>query len=132
MINILLENQIWRIKTKEELNKLIKHKNIVNYTKAQRLSWFGRVQRMSDTRTVKKIFNWKLLTKRSQERPKYRWEDNIKQDICQMKIKNGQLASRIERNGRRRSLRRPKLSVIKESSAPGRRRRYPVVMKGQQ
>jgi hypothetical protein len=31
--------------------------------------------------------------------------------------------SRIERNGRRRSLGRPKLSVIKESSAPGRRRR---------
>jgi hypothetical protein len=42
---------------------------------------------MSDTRTVKKIFNWKPVTKRSQERPKYRWEDNIKQDICQIKIK---------------------------------------------
>ena len=26
------ENQIWRIKTSEELDKLIKHKNIVNYT----------------------------------------------------------------------------------------------------
>ena len=50
-------NQIWRIKTKEELDKLIKHKNIVNYIKAQRLSWFGHVQRMSDTITVKKIFN---------------------------------------------------------------------------
>ena len=24
-------NQIWRIKTNEELDKLIKHKNIVNY-----------------------------------------------------------------------------------------------------
>jgi hypothetical protein len=35
----------------------------------------------------------------------------------------GQLASRIDRNGRRRSLRRPKCSEIKESSAPGRRRR---------
>ena len=116
------ENQIWRIKTNEELDKLIKHKNIVNYIKAQRLSWFGHVQRMSDTRTVKKIFNWKPLTKRSQGRPKYRWEDNIKQDICQMKIKKiGQLASRIERNGRR-SVRRPKLSAIKESSAPGRGR----------
>ena len=67
---------------------LIKHKNIIHYIKAQRLSWFGHVQRMPDTRTVKKIFNWKPLTKRSQERPKYRWEDNIKQDICQMKIKN--------------------------------------------
>jgi hypothetical protein len=42
---------------------------------------------MPDTRTIKKIFNWKHLTKRSQE-PKYRWEDNIKQDICQMKIKS--------------------------------------------
>jgi hypothetical protein len=64
---------------------------------------------MSDTRRDKNIFNWKPLTERSQGRPKYRWEDNIKQSICQIKIKNGELASRIERNGRRRSLRRPKL-----------------------
>jgi hypothetical protein len=48
------ENQIWRIKTNEELDKLIKHKNIVTYIKVQRLSWFGHVQGMSDTRTVKK------------------------------------------------------------------------------
>jgi hypothetical protein len=67
------ENQIWRVKTNEELNKLIKHKNVINHIKAQRLSWFDYVQRMPDTRTVKKIFNWKALTKRSQGRPKYRW-----------------------------------------------------------
>jgi hypothetical protein len=42
---------------------------------------------MEDTRTVKKIFNWKPLTKRSQGRPKYRWEDNIKLDICEIKNK---------------------------------------------
>ena len=34
------------------------------------------------------MFKWKPLTKRSQGRPKYRWEDKIKQDICQMKIEN--------------------------------------------
>jgi len=71
------ENQIWRVKTNEELDKLIKHKNIINHIKAQRLSWFGHLQRMPDTKTVKKIFNWKPLTKRSQGRPKYGWEDNI-------------------------------------------------------
>jgi len=71
-------NQLWRIKSNEELDKLIKHKNIVNCIKTQRLIWFGHVQRMPDTRTVKKIFKWKLLTKRSQGRPKYRWKDNIK------------------------------------------------------
>jgi hypothetical protein len=66
------ENQIWRIKTNKELDKLKKK----------------HVQRMPDTRTVKKIFKWNPLTKRSQGRPKYRWEDNNKQDICQMRVKN--------------------------------------------
>jgi hypothetical protein len=51
------ENQIYRVKTNEKLDKLIKHENIINYIKAQRLSWFGHVQSMPDTRTVKKIFN---------------------------------------------------------------------------
>ena len=71
---------MWRIKTNEELDKLIKHKNIVNNIKAQRLSWFGHVQRMPGTGTVKKIFKWNSLTKRSQGRPKYRWKDSVKQD----------------------------------------------------
>jgi len=87
-IDCSIQNQSWRVKTNEELDKLIKHKNIINHIKAQRLSWFDHIQRMPDTRTVKKIFNWKPLTKRSQGRPKYRWEDNITQDICKMKIKN--------------------------------------------
>jgi hypothetical protein len=43
------ENQIWKVKTNEGLDKLINHKNIINYIKAQRLSWFGHVQRMPDT-----------------------------------------------------------------------------------
>jgi hypothetical protein len=83
-IYIYKENQIWRDKTNEQLDKLVKHKNIINHIKAQSLSWFGHVQKMPDTRTVKKIFIWKPLTKRSQGKPKYRWEDNITQDICQM------------------------------------------------
>jgi len=75
------ENQIWRIKTNEEIDKLIKRKNIVNCIKARRLSWFGHVQKMPDTRTVKKIFKWKPLTKRLQGRPKYRLEDSASNRI---------------------------------------------------
>jgi hypothetical protein len=56
------ENRTWRVKTNEELDQLTKQKNTINYIKAQRLSWLGHVQRMPDTRKVKKIFNWKLLT----------------------------------------------------------------------
>jgi hypothetical protein len=35
------DNGNWRIKTNKELDELIKHQNIINYVKAQRLSWFG-------------------------------------------------------------------------------------------
>jgi hypothetical protein len=73
---------------------------------------------MPDTRTVKKIFNWKPLTKRSQGRPKHRWEDNIKQDICQMKIKNW-IACVQDRGKWKKVFERPKLST-KGNSAPGR------------
>jgi hypothetical protein len=38
----------WRIKTNDELEKLIRYKNIINYIKAQRLSWFGHLQRMPE------------------------------------------------------------------------------------
>jgi len=81
------ENQIWRIKNNEELDKLIKHENIVNYIKAQRLSWFDHVQRMPETSAAKKIFKWNPLTTRRRGRPKHRWEDILK-DLGQMKIKN--------------------------------------------
>jgi hypothetical protein len=47
------ENQIWRVKTIKKLDKLLKHKNIINYIKVQRRSWFGHVKRMPYTRTVK-------------------------------------------------------------------------------
>jgi len=37
-------NGIWRIKTDKELDESIKHRYIINYVKAQRLSWLGHVQ----------------------------------------------------------------------------------------
>jgi hypothetical protein len=44
----------WRIKTNDELDKLIRHKKTINYIKAQRLSWFGHLHRMPEERVVKK------------------------------------------------------------------------------
>jgi hypothetical protein len=44
----------WRIKTNDELNKLIKNKTIINYIKSPRLGWFGHVYRMPDERMVKR------------------------------------------------------------------------------
>ena len=39
----------------DDLNNLIRNKNILNYIKAQRLSWFGHVHRMTNDTKVKKL-----------------------------------------------------------------------------
>jgi len=49
-------NGEWRQKTKEELENLINHENIVRHIKSKRLSWVGYVEKMPDERVVKSIF----------------------------------------------------------------------------
>jgi hypothetical protein len=78
----------WRIKTNDELDKLIRRKNIINYIKAQRLSWFGYLPRMSGERMFIKVYKWKLMLKRPLGRPKNRREDDIRNDMKKLKIKN--------------------------------------------
>jgi hypothetical protein len=80
------DNGNWRIKTNIELDELIKHRNIIDYVKAQRLSWFGHTNRMPETSFLKKIYKWKSFTGRPVGRPKYRWEDDVRNDLKRMKI----------------------------------------------
>jgi hypothetical protein len=75
------ENSVWRIKTSQELDKMIKHKNIINFIRAQRLGWLGHVERMQETRMVKAIYTWKPISRRPIERPKIRWENDVRKYI---------------------------------------------------
>jgi hypothetical protein len=72
----------------DRLDELIRHKNIINYIKAQRLSWFGHLHRMPEERMVKRVCKWKTMLTRPLGRPKSRWEDNIINDMKKLKIKN--------------------------------------------
>ena len=40
----------------DELDQLIRHKNIINHIKEQRLSWFGHLQRESEEIMVEKMY----------------------------------------------------------------------------
>jgi len=80
------DNGNWRIKTNIEFDELIRHRNIINYVKAQRLSSFGHISRMPETSIVKKIYKWKPLTGRPVGRPKSRWEDDVRNELKKMKL----------------------------------------------
>jgi hypothetical protein len=38
----------WRIRNNEEMDKVIRKKDIVRFVKARRISWIGHVERMED------------------------------------------------------------------------------------
>jgi hypothetical protein len=59
---------------------------MINYVKAQRLSWFGHINRMPESSIVKKIYKWNPFTRRPVGRPKFRWEDDVRNDLEKMKL----------------------------------------------
>ena len=78
----------WRIKTNEELEMLIKKKNILRFIKSQRLRWAAHVIRMDTTRTVKKLTEWEPCSSRAVGRPRLRWLDQVGEDLKKMKVRN--------------------------------------------
>jgi hypothetical protein len=68
------------------LDELIKYPNIINYVKAQRLSWFGHLNRMPEINIVKNIHKWKAFTNRPVGRTKSRWEGYVTNDLKKMKL----------------------------------------------
>jgi hypothetical protein len=71
---------------------------MINYVKAQRLSWFGHINRTSETSTVKKIYKWKPFTRRPVGRSKSRWEGDVWNDLKEMKLIKwaGQVQDRLK------------------------------------
>jgi len=92
------DNGIWRIKTNKELYELINHRNIKNYVKARRFSWFGRTNRMSEASNVRKIYKWKTCTSRPVGRTKSQWEDGVGNDLRDLKLIKwaGQVQDRLK------------------------------------
>jgi len=76
----------WKIETNIELDKLIQHQNIINYVKAQRLSWYGHIYRKPETSIVKKIYKWQPYITRPFGRPKHRRDDDVRNDLRKMKL----------------------------------------------
>jgi hypothetical protein len=56
----VVQQEIWRIKTNQELRELYENLDMVADIKKKRLEWTGHVARMDQGRTVKKIFEREL------------------------------------------------------------------------
>jgi hypothetical protein len=80
------DNGIWRIRTNKGLMTLYQELDIVTEIKKAILRWLGRVERMPEDRVIKKLYMSKPEGRRSVDRPKMRWLDDVEEDLRKMRI----------------------------------------------
>jgi hypothetical protein len=76
----------WRIRNNEEMDNIIRKKDIVRFVKAKRISWVGHVERMEKSRVTKRVTREKIYNRRQMGRPKVRWLDDVQEDLREMGI----------------------------------------------
>jgi len=59
-----------------------------NEIKKGRLRWLGHVERMSEERVVKRLYQNTPEGSRSVGRPRLRWMDNVREDLRKMGVTN--------------------------------------------
>jgi hypothetical protein len=81
------ENGTWSPRRNKEIADLYKEPDIVMEIKRNRLRWIGHVERMEDSRNVKKIFKGKPEGRRGTGRPRKRYLDDVEDDLKQLGVK---------------------------------------------
>jgi hypothetical protein len=71
----------WRKLYNEELNDLYYSPNIVLVIKSRRMRWAGHIAHIGDRRALYRVVVGKSAGNRPPERPRHRWEDNIKMNL---------------------------------------------------
>ena len=71
----------WRKLHNGKLNDLYSSPNIFRVMKSRRMRWAGHVVHVGERRDVYRVLVGKPERKRPLERPRHRWEDNIKMDL---------------------------------------------------
>jgi hypothetical protein len=80
------EDGSWRKLDSDELHSLYSSPNIVRVIKSRRMRWAGHVARMGEGRGVYRVSVGMPEGKKPLERPRRRWEDNIKLDLREIGI----------------------------------------------
>ena len=93
-------NNTWRIRNNIEIDKLTEGADIVRFIKVQRIKWLGHIQRMDQARTTGKLLDWKPMETRTLGRPRQRWEEDVMEDLKNLKVETWKDAAKGRRTWR--------------------------------
>ena len=66
---------------------MIKAEDIVKCIKTQIINWWERLNRIEDTKLVKKIAGWNAIELRTKGRPKNRQREEVINDLRKLKLR---------------------------------------------
>ena len=75
----------WRKLNNKELNDLYCLPDTIQMIRSRRMRWMGHVARMGERRGIYRVLAGKPEGKRPLGRPRRRWEDNIKNDLQEVR-----------------------------------------------
>lgn len=84
----VIENGVWRMRSNEELNTIMKGEDIVKFIKSLRIQWLGHVERMEDVAMPRRVLGGRLYATRRRGRPRLRWLDDVTEDLGRMRVRN--------------------------------------------
>ena len=71
-----------------KLINLIEDADMVRFIKAQRIKWLWHIQRVDQARLTRKLLDWKRMGIRPIGRPRHRWQEDVTEDLKNLKVKN--------------------------------------------
>jgi len=75
-------------RTNAEVRQLYGELDIVTEIKKGRLRWLGHVERMSEERVVKRLYQNTPEESKNVGRPRLRWMDDVREDLRRMDVTN--------------------------------------------
>ena len=93
-------DNIWRIRSNIEIDKLIQGADIQTFIKAQTIKWLEHIQRMDQARPTRKLLDWKPMGTRPIGRPRQRWQEDVMEDLKKLKVKNWKETAKDRRTWR--------------------------------
>jgi hypothetical protein len=82
------------------IDKLMEGADIVRVMKAQRIKCLGHIQRMDQARPTGKLLYWKPMGTRTVGKPRQRWQEDVMEDLENLKIKNWKEGAKDRRTWR--------------------------------
>jgi hypothetical protein len=83
-----------------EIDNLIEGADIVRFIKAQRIKRLRHIKRMDQARPTRKLLDWKPMGTRPVRRSRQRWQEDVMEDLKNLKVQNWKETAKNRRTWR--------------------------------